>query len=181
MNRQNSHFLAHLLLPQRSLVVKLGVSPSRSRSLTRSHSFSSGDSTTGYRPQYWDEVSPHHNYQSTTDSLPELHRLLSYSIGYLGGHFTLRRKAVIRIRCASSWYQVCHFMVSGVPVHGIRCATSWYQACHFMVSGVPLHGIRRAISWYQVCHFMVSGVPLHGIRCATSWYQVCHFMVSVVS
>jgi hypothetical protein len=49
MNRQNSHFLAHLLLLQRSLVVKLGVSPSRSRSLTRSHSLSSGDSTKSHK------------------------------------------------------------------------------------------------------------------------------------
>jgi hypothetical protein len=48
MNRQNSHFLfVHLLLLQRSLVVKLGVIRRRSRSLTRSHSLSSGDSTTG--------------------------------------------------------------------------------------------------------------------------------------
>jgi hypothetical protein len=65
MNRQNYHFLAHLLLLQRSLVVKLGVRTSRSRSLTRLHSLSSGDSTTGHRPQCWDEVSRHHNYQST--------------------------------------------------------------------------------------------------------------------
>jgi hypothetical protein len=42
MNRQNFNFLAQLLLLQRSLVIKLGVSPSRSRSLTRSHSLSSG-------------------------------------------------------------------------------------------------------------------------------------------
>jgi hypothetical protein len=49
MNRQNSHFLAHLLCLQRSLVVKLGVSPSRSRSLTRSHSLSSGDSTISHK------------------------------------------------------------------------------------------------------------------------------------
>jgi hypothetical protein len=64
-NRQNSHFVAHILLLQRSLVVKLGVSPSRSRSLTLSHSLSSGDSTKSHRLQCWDEVSPHHNYQST--------------------------------------------------------------------------------------------------------------------
>jgi hypothetical protein len=46
MNRQNFHFLARLLLLQRSLVFKLGVSPSRSRLLTRLHSLSSGDNTT---------------------------------------------------------------------------------------------------------------------------------------
>jgi hypothetical protein len=65
MNRQNSDFLAHLLLLQRSLVVKSGVSPSGSRSLSRSHSLSCGDSTTGLWPQCWDQVLPHHNYQST--------------------------------------------------------------------------------------------------------------------
>jgi hypothetical protein len=42
---------AHLLLLQNYLVFMLGVSPSRSRLLTRSHSLSSGDSTTGPRPQ----------------------------------------------------------------------------------------------------------------------------------
>jgi hypothetical protein len=70
MNTQNSHFLAHLLLLQRSLLVKLGVSPSRSRSLTRSHSLSSGDSTISHRQQCWDEVSPHHKLQSTIYNTP---------------------------------------------------------------------------------------------------------------
>jgi hypothetical protein len=66
MNRQNSHFLlAHLQLLQRSLVVKLGVSPRLSRSLTRSHSLSSGDSTTGLLAAVLRRSLAHHNYQST--------------------------------------------------------------------------------------------------------------------
>jgi hypothetical protein len=55
MYRLNSLLsFAHLLLLQSSLVIKLGVSPSRSRLLTRSLSLSSSDSTTGPRPQCWD-------------------------------------------------------------------------------------------------------------------------------
>jgi hypothetical protein len=50
MNRLNFHFFAHLRLLQSALVVKLGVSPSRSRLLTSSHSLSPGDSTVGPRP-----------------------------------------------------------------------------------------------------------------------------------
>jgi hypothetical protein len=49
----------------------LGVSPSRSRLLTRSHSLSSGDSTTGPRPQCWDgSLTPSQLpiYQSTSVS-----------------------------------------------------------------------------------------------------------------
>jgi hypothetical protein len=82
MNRLNSHFLAHLLLLQRSLVVKLGVSPSRSRSLTRSHSLSSVDSTTGHRPQCWDEVSPHYNYLTTNLPVQYVSRSSKWSPGY---------------------------------------------------------------------------------------------------
>jgi hypothetical protein len=53
---------------QSALVVKLGVSPSRSRLLTGLHSLSSGDSITGPRPQCWDSsLTPtqHPVYQST--------------------------------------------------------------------------------------------------------------------
>jgi hypothetical protein len=59
MNRRNSHFLSHLLLLQRSLEVNLGVSPSGSRSLNRSHSLSFWDIT-----RSCDEVLPHHKYRS---------------------------------------------------------------------------------------------------------------------
>jgi hypothetical protein len=58
MDRLNSHFLHTFPTASElsgdnhsALVVKLGVSPSRSRLLTGSHSLSSGDSTTGPKPQ----------------------------------------------------------------------------------------------------------------------------------
>jgi hypothetical protein len=62
MSRLNSYFLCpYPTSPvlsgddQSALVVKLGVRPSRSHLLTRLHSLSSGDSTTGPRPQCWDD------------------------------------------------------------------------------------------------------------------------------
>jgi hypothetical protein len=62
MGRLNSYFLCPSPTSpvlsgddQSALVVKLGVRPSRSHLLTRSHSLSSGDSTTGSRPQCWDD------------------------------------------------------------------------------------------------------------------------------
>jgi hypothetical protein len=48
MNRQNS-LISSCPSPTSQEVVKLGVSPSRSRSLTRSHSLSSGDSTRSHQ------------------------------------------------------------------------------------------------------------------------------------
>jgi hypothetical protein len=61
MIRLNSHFLRPFPTApdlsgdgQSALVVKFAVSPSRSCLLIGSHSLSSGDSTTGPRPQCWD-------------------------------------------------------------------------------------------------------------------------------
>jgi hypothetical protein len=58
MDRLNSHFLRPSPTApevsgdgQSALVVKVGVSPSQSRLLIGSHLLSSGDSTTGPRPQ----------------------------------------------------------------------------------------------------------------------------------
>jgi hypothetical protein len=80
MFRLNSLFFAHLLFPQSSLVVKLGVSLSRFRLIARSHLLSSGDSTTGPRLQCWDgNLTPSQLpiYHSTTLPLAEFKKWFS--------------------------------------------------------------------------------------------------------